>query len=78
MNVKCVPWTHVLSFRQVHVDETASDRVPNTSPTAASVSTDLYGGAVLAACQELSKRLAESSFNLEKDFVAELKVQRGG
>ncbi len=41
----------------VHVDETATDRVPNTSATAASVSTDLYGGAVLKACKELRHRL---------------------
>jgi hypothetical protein len=29
---------------------------------------------LIAKNEELSKRLAESSFNLEKDFVAELKV----
>lgn len=30
---------------------------------------------LIAKNEELSKRLAESSFNLEKDFVAELKVR---
>ena len=42
----------------VHITDTATDRVPNSSPSAASVSTDLYGGAVLKACKELRARLA--------------------
>jgi xanthine dehydrogenase/oxidase len=33
-------------------------QVPNSSPTAASASTDLYGGAVADACQQLKARLA--------------------
>ena len=42
---------------RVHIEETATDRVPNSSPTAASASTDLYGGAVKLACDELAARL---------------------
>lgn len=42
---------------QVHVSETATDRVPNSSPTAASCSTDLYGMAALDACEQIIERL---------------------
>jgi hypothetical protein len=42
---------------QIHIEEVASDRVPNSSPTAASLSTDLYGAAVMDACQTLAERL---------------------
>ncbi|KAF2366370.1 Aldehyde oxidase/xanthine dehydrogenase molybdopterin binding [Trinorchestia longiramus] len=42
----------------IHISETASDKVPNTSPTAASSSSDLNGEAVLRACVELRDRLA--------------------
>ena len=36
---------------------TATDKIPNTSPTAASSGSDLNGQAVLAACETLKKRL---------------------
>lgn len=42
---------------RVHLTETATDKVPNASPTAASMGSDLYGMAVLAACRKLNKRL---------------------
>jgi xanthine dehydrogenase/oxidase len=42
---------------QVFIAETSTDKVPNASPTAGSASTDLYGMAVLDACQQLNKRL---------------------
>lgn len=38
-----------------HINETATDKVPNTSPTAASASSDLYGGAVRDACRQLKE-----------------------
>jgi xanthine dehydrogenase/oxidase len=38
--------------------DTSTDAVANASPTAASVSSDLYGGAVAAACAALAARLA--------------------
>ena len=41
----------------MHVAETATDKVANTSPTAASVSTDLYGMAALDACEQITERL---------------------
>ena len=42
----------------IHISETATDKVANASPTAASASTDLYGGATADACRTLAARLA--------------------
>lgn len=42
----------------VHIAESTTSIVPNAMPTAGSVSTDLYGMAVLDACEQLKKRLA--------------------
>lgn len=42
---------------RVHVAETATDKVPNTSPTAASVQSDLNCGAVLSTCNQINERL---------------------
>jgi xanthine dehydrogenase/oxidase len=41
----------------VHVADTATDKVANSQPSAASQSTDLYGMATLNACEEIRKRL---------------------
>lgn len=41
----------------IHVQESSSDKVPNAITTAGSVSSDLYGGAVMDACQKLFDRL---------------------
>ena len=43
----------------VRVAPTRTDKVPNTSATAASSSADLNGGAVKLACEEIRGRLAE-------------------
>lgn len=48
----------------VHVEETSTDKVANTQPTAASASTDLNGMAVLQACQDLKTRLAPVAHDL--------------
>lgn len=42
---------------KIYISETATDKVPNTSPTAASVSSDLNGMAVLNACSIIMERL---------------------
>lgn len=42
---------------KIHISETSTDKVPNTSATAASAGSDLNGMAVLEACQTLVKRL---------------------
>ncbi|VAH05360.1 unnamed protein product [Triticum turgidum subsp. durum] len=41
----------------VFISETSTDKVPNASPTAASASSDLYGAAVLDACQQIKARM---------------------
>ncbi|KAJ3287637.1 hypothetical protein HK104_008503 [Borealophlyctis nickersoniae] len=41
----------------VHLSETSTDKVPNTSATAASVSSDLNGMAILDACNQINERL---------------------
>lgn len=41
----------------IHITETSTDKVPNTSSTAASLSSDLNGMAVLNACQVIWDRL---------------------
>ena len=42
----------------VHIAETATDKVPNSSPTAASASSDMYGAAAADACAQINARLA--------------------
>ncbi len=46
-----------IELSQVSVIETATDKVSNTSPTAASVSSDINGAAVLDACKQINERL---------------------
>ncbi|CAN0129223.1 unnamed protein product, partial [Ectocarpus sp. 12 AP-2014] len=46
-----------IDVEKVHISETATDRVANTTPTAASMSTDLYGMAALDACEQITERL---------------------
>ncbi|PIK60346.1 putative xanthine dehydrogenase/oxidase [Apostichopus japonicus] len=41
----------------IHVSETSTDKVPNSSPSAASASSDLNGMAVQRACETLLQRL---------------------
>ncbi|XP_055916968.1 xanthine dehydrogenase [Eupeodes corollae] len=41
----------------IHISESSTDKVPNTSPTAASCGSDLNGMAVLEACEKLNARL---------------------
>jgi len=42
---------------KVHISETATDKIPNATPTAASASSDLYGAAAADACEQLQARL---------------------
>ncbi|XP_041988686.1 xanthine dehydrogenase [Aricia agestis] len=46
-----------VDISKIHISETATDKVPNTSATAASAGSDLNGMAVLEACETLNKRL---------------------
>jgi len=46
-----------IPLEDVYVNDTSSDKVANTIPTAASMSTDIYGMATLDACNQILKRL---------------------
>ena len=46
-----------ITVDRVHVAESSTNTVPNASPTAASASSDMYGMAVLNACEQLQERL---------------------
>jgi xanthine dehydrogenase large subunit len=48
-----------VSLDQVHVSSTRTDKVPNTSATAASSGTDINGMAALAAVETIKTRMAE-------------------
>lgn len=47
-----------LELHQVRLAPTRTDKVPNTSATAASSGTDLNGGAVKNACEQIRERMA--------------------
>lgn len=53
-----------LALNRVFISETATDKVPNASPTAASSSSDLYGMAVKNACIELLEKMKPSRIEL--------------
>jgi xanthine dehydrogenase/oxidase len=46
-----------IDVAKIHIIETSSDKVPNASPTAASVSSDLNGMAILNACNQILDNL---------------------
>jgi xanthine dehydrogenase large subunit len=56
---------------------TRTDKVPNTSATAASSSADLNGAAVLDACAQLKQRLAQVGAHLLACPVADVRFGRG-
>ena len=67
-----VPMSHLRTL------PTATDKIPNTSPTAASSGSDLNGQAVRAACETLKSRLAEVAAKLLKLNAPEDLVFRDG
>ena len=46
-----------IPIEDVYVNDSSTDKVANTIPTAASMSTDTYGMATLDACRQILKRL---------------------
>jgi xanthine dehydrogenase large subunit len=50
-----------LPIESVRVMAASTEKIPNTSPTAASASTDLNGTAALRACETLKERLAATA-----------------
>jgi len=65
----------------IEVTATRTDKVPNTSPTAASSGTDLNGKAVQNACIELKNRLGELVLSLTEDnanlSLADVRFEQG-
>lgn len=53
-----------IAAERVRMMPTRTDKIPNTSATAASASTDLNGAAVLDACDQLKRRLAPVAASL--------------
>jgi xanthine dehydrogenase/oxidase len=47
-----------IPLTDVYINDTSSDKVANSIPTAASMSTDMYGMATLDACSQILKRIA--------------------
>ncbi|KAK7325036.1 hypothetical protein VNO77_29072 [Canavalia gladiata] len=46
-----------IPLSSVFISDTSTDKVPNSSPTAASASSDMYGAAVLDACEQIMARM---------------------
>jgi xanthine dehydrogenase/oxidase len=46
-----------IPLENVYVNDSSSDKVPNAIPTAASMSTDMYGMATLDACRQIIARI---------------------
>lgn len=61
-----------VSMAHIKVMPTSTDKVPNTSATAASSGSDLNGQAVKAACETLLSRLAPVAAQLLKGDAAEI------
>lgn len=68
-----------VSLDMIEVTATRTDKVPNTSPTAASSGTDLNGKAVQNACLTLKDRLAECFATLQncKEKSSEVRFEAG-
>lgn len=47
-----------IPVNKVHIRETATDKIPNSSATAASMGSDIYGMAALKAARTIKERLA--------------------
>ncbi|CAN6803431.1 unnamed protein product [Brassica oleracea] len=61
-----------IPLSSVFVSETSTDKVPNASPTAASMSSDMYGAAVLDACEQIKARMEPVATKLSCNSFAEL------
>lgn len=61
-----------IPVNSVFISETSTDKVPNSSPTAASASSDMYGAAVLDACEQIKSRMAPVAAKNRHTSFAEL------
>ncbi|KAI5635559.1 molybdopterin-binding domain of aldehyde dehydrogenase domain-containing protein [Phthorimaea operculella] len=69
-----------VDISKIHISEMATDKVPNSQPTAGSISSDLYGMAVINACNILKERLqpfkAKNPDGKWEDWVSAAYVDR--
>ncbi|KAL5766596.1 hypothetical protein ACOSP7_017213 [Xanthoceras sorbifolium] len=61
-----------IPLSSVFISETSTDKVPNSSPTAASASSDMYGAAVLDACEQIKARMEPVASKHNFNSFAEL------
>ncbi|THG22542.1 hypothetical protein TEA_025075 [Camellia sinensis var. sinensis] len=61
-----------IPLSSVFISETSTDKVPNASPTAASASSDMYGAAVLDACEQIKARMEPVTSKQKFNSFAEL------
>ncbi|KAK7261545.1 hypothetical protein RIF29_27859 [Crotalaria pallida] len=61
-----------IPLSSVFISETSTDKVPNSSPTAASASSDMYGAAVLDACDQIKARMEPIASRNNFNSFAEL------
>jgi xanthine dehydrogenase large subunit len=66
-----------LDLDAVRIMPTSTDKIPNTSATAASAGADLNGAAVADACSEIRNRLAEVAAGMLGCAVAEVHISSG-
>uniref|UniRef100_A0A5B7CCF3 xanthine dehydrogenase n=1 Tax=Davidia involucrata TaxID=16924 RepID=A0A5B7CCF3_DAVIN len=69
-----------IPLSSVFISETSTDKVPNASPTAASASSDMYGAAVLDACEQINARMepiaSKHNFNSFAELVNACYMER--
>jgi len=65
---QCVATSLGIPIELVHVGETSTDKVPNSSATAASVGSDLNGYAAKNACEKINSGLSELKKSLFPDL----------
>lgn len=61
-----------IPLSSVFISETSTDKVPNSTPTAASASSDMYGAAVLDACEQIKARMEPIASKRNFSSFAEL------
>lgn len=66
-----------VSLDQVQITSTRTDKVPNTSPTAASSGADLNGMAVKNACETIAERLAHCFAEQVGESVENVRFEHG-
>ncbi|XP_014497715.1 xanthine dehydrogenase 1 isoform X1 [Vigna radiata var. radiata] len=69
-----------IPLSSVFISDTSTDKVPNASPTAASASSDMYGAAVLDACEQIMTRMkpiaSQHNFNSFAELVLACYAER--